>query len=108
MEGVDAMVAFGGGVAVAALLQVGKLWIDNLPLSDKLRDAVIPTLALVFGVLWNWLILNYLRAEDQRAVTIVLAGLMSGFIASGIWSQASAAVRSFEKQDEPGASVPHG
>jgi len=96
VDEIQTYVAFSGAAAVAAAVQVFKKMVKLPP---DLEDRILPLAALILGIGWNALVLSYANAADQRIVTVVLYGVLSGFAASGLWAQASATIRTFRAPD---------
>ena len=98
-----ALLALGGAGATLGLVEVVKR-LAKMP--AELEGRVAPVLAILIGCGWNWLLLSYLRADDARAVTVILYGLLSGLAASGLWSGSKATIVEPNREREP--AVPHG
>ena len=86
VEWVGLLALGGGGVTVGCVEVVKRLLRRYANVDGETEAAISPVLAIFIGIFWNWLLLTYLRAEDARLVTIVLFGLVSGLVASGLWS----------------------
>lgn len=80
-------------VLVCALVEVVKRLLKPLGIPAVWEDGIYPSLALVLGIAAAALVLSVVNFPDQRPGVVVLAGLVAGLTASGIWAQASAFIR---------------
>ena len=79
---------------IAGLVEVIKRALKPWHIPEEKQDAIYPLLALALGVLASWLVFTVVNFPDRRPEMIVLAGLVTGLLSSGIWTQVSAYVRS--------------
>lgn len=82
----QALVGLGGVAVVSGLIEMVK---RVFALADTQWTRVLPLVAIILGVAWNWLIAPLAAASGLEWRIVVVYGLLSGLGAIGLYASAA-------------------